>query len=59
MPTKKPKLGTYVNEITAKKFTKIAEANYRTVSKHLEFLVQQEIQKYESEKGEIKIEEPY
>lgn len=56
MPTKKPQLKTYVDEETAKKFTIIAENNYRTVSKQLEFLVKKEIKKYESERGEIIIE---
>lgn len=56
MPTAKPQLKTYLEPQVAKKFTFIAKENCRTVSKQLEFLVIQEIKKYESKNGEIIIE---
>lgn len=56
MPTAKPQLKTYLEPQVAQKFTFIAKENCRTVSKQLEFLVIQEIKKYESKNGEIIIE---
>lgn len=55
MPTNKTQLKTYVDETTGKKFKNIADKNCRTVSKQLEYLIHQEIEKYELEKGEIKL----
>ncbi len=39
--------------VTIKKFAYIANKENRTMSKQLEYLVKQAIEKYESEKGEI------
>lgn len=55
MPTNRTQLKTYVDETTGKKFKSIADKNCRTVSKQLEYLIHQEIEKYELEKGEIKL----
>ena len=59
MPTDRTQLKTYVDEKTGKKIKNIADKNYRTISKQLEYLIQKEIEKYESEKGEIKIDWNY
>lgn len=55
MPTKKPKVGAYIEPELAKKFSIIAKNNCRTVSKQLEYLIIQEVEKYENEKGKIQI----
>ena len=55
MPTDRTQLKTYVDEKTGKKIKNIADKNYRTISKQLEYLIQKEIERYESEKREIKL----
>ncbi len=55
MPTKKPFLKTYVDNITYEKFKIIAENEKRSSSNLLEVLVLKEIERYESGHGTINI----
>ena len=55
MPSTKPQLKTYTTQEIVEKFNYIADNENRSMSKHLEYIVKKEIEKYESEKGEIKI----
>lgn len=55
MPSKKPQLKTYTTEEIVKKFNYIAENESRTTSKHLEYIIKKEIQKFEIEHGKIQI----
>lgn len=57
MPTQKPQLKTYVHETTYNKFKILAEYEHRSTSNYLELLITTEIKRYESEHGEIKINE--
>lgn len=56
MPSKKPQLKTYTTQEIVEKFNYIAENENRTISKHLEYIVKKEIQKYELENGKIQLE---
>lgn len=55
MPSQKPQLKTYVEPMTYEKFKLIAEKQNRSASNYLEFLILNEINKYESENGNINI----
>lgn len=55
MPSNKPKIVAYTDEITLKKLKKIAEENERSVSQEITFLVKRLIKNYEEEYGEIEL----
>lgn len=57
MASKKPQLKTYTTKEIIEKFNHIADAENRSVSKQLEYIVKKEIQKYEKEHGEIDIKQ--
>lgn len=56
MPSKKPIIATRTDQITIKKFEKIAEKDNRSMSNLSELLIKKHIQQYESEHGEIIID---
>lgn len=58
MPSNKPKLMTYTDETTIKKFKFIANKDNRSMSKELEFIVKNLIENYEKEHGTIELPEP-
>lgn len=58
MPTNKPQLKTYTTPDVIKKFDIIAQAESRSISKQLEFIVKKYISDYETEHGMINISEP-
>ena len=49
--------GFRVNEVTLLKITHIAKKNFRSLNAQLEFLVQECIEQYEADNGEIPIDE--
>lgn len=55
MPSKKPVIMTYTDEETRKKFRIVSDKNKRSMSQHLDYLIQTEIKKYEEEHGEIEL----
>lgn len=55
MPSQLPKIVARTDQKTIDKFKKIAEANERSVSQQMVYLVKREIEEYEREKGEIKL----
>ena len=56
MASNKPQLRTYTTQEVIDKFNHIAKNENRSMSKQLEYVVKKEIEKYESERGEIKID---
>lgn len=44
-----------VDETLFIKFQKVADSNFRSVVGHIEFLMQQAVNEYEKEHGEIKV----
>lgn len=56
MPSKKPKIVAYTDQETLDKITKIAKKNVRSLSQEIVYLVKKEIEHYEKEHGEIKLE---
>ena len=54
--TEKPRLGTYTEKKVIEKFKIIAKKNSRSMSQMIEYLVKREIEEYEKENGEIKIQ---
>ena len=56
MPSEKPKLVARTDQEIIDKIKIIAKSNERSVSQEIIFLVKQEIEKYESEKGKITIQ---
>ena len=55
MPSTKPKLVARTEQEIVDKLKIIAKNHERSVSQEIIFLVKKEIEKYESEKGEIKL----
>lgn len=54
--TEKPRLGTYTEKEVIEKFKIVAKKNSRSMSQMIEYLVKREIEEYEKENGEIKIQ---
>ena len=57
MPSKKPVINFHTDQNIINKMKFIAEQNSRSLSKEVEFLCKLHIKNYETEHGEIKIEE--
>lgn len=57
MPSKKPYIQIRSDEFTIKKFALIAENDCRSMSSLGEYIIKQYIKNYETEHGEIMIEE--
>jgi hypothetical protein len=57
MPSKKPQFVIRTDQTTIKKIKFIANENERSATQEIVFLIKQAIKKYESEKGEIPIEQ--
>lgn len=53
MPSDKPRLATYTNNKTIRKFQYIADIEKRSASKELEFIVDEYISTYEAKHGEL------
>lgn len=57
MPTKKPRIQIILEKETYEKFQELCNIDCRTESQLGKFIVTKYIEKYESEHGEIKVEE--
>lgn len=56
MPSKLPTIMLRLDLNLKKKIEKIAEINERSTSKEIVYLIKREVEKYETENGEIKID---
>lgn len=54
MPSNRPKLMTYTTDEVIEKFKIVSEAENRSMSKQLEYIVKEYISKYEQKHGTIK-----
>ena len=54
MPSNRPKLMTYTTDEVIEKFKIVSEAENRSMSKQLEYIVKEYISKYEQTHGTIK-----
>lgn len=54
MPSNRPKLMTYTTNEVIEKFKIVSEAENRSMSKQLEYIVKEYISKYEQKHGTIK-----
>jgi hypothetical protein len=57
MPSKKPQFVIRTDQTTIEKIKFIANKNERSATQEIVFLIKQAIKNYESEKGEIQIEQ--
>lgn len=57
MPSKKPQFVIRTDQTTIEKIKFIANENERSATQEIVFLIKQAIKNYESEKGEIQIEQ--
>lgn len=57
MPSYKPRITVYTDEITNEKLAYIAKTENRSSSNYTEYLIKREIKAYEAEHGEIQIAE--
>ena len=57
MPSNKPQLKTYTTNEVIKKFEIISKYENRSMSKQLEYIVKEYIKNYETEHGEIPLQE--
>lgn len=53
MPTNKPQVKAYIDNVTYEKFKIIAEKERRSISNLIEFLIIREIENYETHNGNI------
>ncbi len=57
MPSNKPRITIYTDDITSQKLAYIAKLENRSNSNYTEYLIKKEIQRFEKEYGEIPISE--
>lgn len=57
IPSYKPRITVYTDEITNEKLAYIAKSENRSSSNYTEYLIKREIKAYETEHGEIKLKE--
>ncbi|WP_455532426.1 hypothetical protein [Roseburia inulinivorans] len=55
MPSNKPQIKAYIDQVTYEKFKTLAEQEHRSTSNYIEMLVSREIENYENKHGNIKI----